>query len=243
LYMHNETVNIFSHLLPSIFFIAAEGCIYTYFQYKFPESKILDRLVFALYLLTAAVCMACSAIYHTVLNHSEKVAKRSLQFDLAGILVLTWGIFWSAIYVAFYCETNIRWGYWAMSLFLCLSAITMLMRPSLQGQQWRTLRICTFIGTGLSGFIPIIHGIALFGFKHMTKQTGIPYYLGEGVLLGLGAFFYGSRIPECKRPGKFDIYGASHQIFHVLVVLATIVHLVAITLVYDHNYHHSKCRS
>ena len=111
LYMHNETINIFSHLLPSIFFIAAEGYIYTYFPYKFPESKILDRLVFALYLLTAAVCMACSAAYHTVLNHSEKVAKTSLQYDLAGILVLTWGIFWSAIYVAFYCETNIRWRY------------------------------------------------------------------------------------------------------------------------------------
>jgi adiponectin receptor len=49
------------------------------------------------------------------------------------------------------------------------------------------------------------------------------------------------RIPESFKPGKFDIVGSSHQIFHVLVVLATVVHLVGILLAFDYNYHHRVC--
>ncbi len=44
--------------------------------------------------------------------------------------------------------------------------------------------------TGLSGFAPLAHGIQQFGFVQMIRQSGLPYYLGEGVLLGLGAVVY-----------------------------------------------------
>lgn len=30
----------------------------------------------------------------------------------------------------------------------------------------------------------------MFGFVQMLKQSGMPYYLAEGALLGLGAFIY-----------------------------------------------------
>jgi adiponectin receptor len=50
--------------------------------------------------------------------------------------------------------------------------------------------VCTFVGTGLSGLAPLIHGIILFGFSKMAKQSGMPYYLAEGFLLLLGALFY-----------------------------------------------------
>lgn len=46
------------------------------------------------------------------------------------------------------------------------------------------------MGTALSGFAPLIHGIKLFGFSQMVKQSGILYYFGEGILLIIGVFFY-----------------------------------------------------
>lgn len=43
------------------------------------------------------------------------------------------------------------------------------------------------------------------------------------------------------RPGTFDIYGSSHQLFHVLVVMATVLHLVGIFEAFDYNYYNRKC--
>jgi adiponectin receptor len=48
-------------------------------------------------------------------------------------------------------------------------------------------------------------------------------------------------MPEATKPGRFDYFGCSHQIFHVLVVMATIVQLVGIMKAYDYNYYHRTC--
>ncbi|KAK6512365.1 hypothetical protein TWF481_001253 [Arthrobotrys musiformis] len=103
-------------------------------------------------------------------------------------------------------------------------------------------RTLTFFGTGLAGFVPLVHGAALFGVEKMMKQSGMPYYFLEGLLLAIGAAFYGTRFPESRWPGKFDIWFSSHQIFHVFVVLAIAVHWVGIMLAYDYNYTHRQCK-
>lgn len=41
----------------------------------------------------------------------------------------------------------------------------------------------------------------------------------KAVCLILAALFYGSHLPEALLPGKFDILGSSHQLFHVFVYL------------------------
>ena len=94
---------------------------------------------------------------------------------------------------------------------------------------------------GLSGFAPLIHGLKIFGFDQMNRQSGMPYYLLEGLLLILGAVFYATRTPESIRPGKFDIWGCSHQIFHLLVVAATIVQAYGILRAFDYNYSQRIC--
>lgn len=52
------------------------------------------------------------------------------------------------------------------------------------------LRTYTFVATGLSSFAPLVHGIKLFGLSQMLKQSGMPYYLTEGVLYILRAIVY-----------------------------------------------------
>lgn len=46
----------------------------------------------------------------------------------------------------------------------------------------------------------------------------------------LGTGFYVSRVPERWRPGKFDMAGHSHQIFHMFVVAGAMAHYVAALL-------------
>ncbi|XP_068309430.1 heptahelical transmembrane protein 3-like isoform X4 [Pyrus communis] len=48
-----------------------------------------------------------------------------------------------------------------------------------------------------------------------------------------GAAFYVIRIPERWKPGKFDVVGHSHQIFHIFVVLGALAHSAATLVVMD----------
>jgi adiponectin receptor len=114
LYLHNETVNIYSHLLPGILFLAGEAMIYQYFEASYPMATIPDRLIFAFFLLTAVTCFCLSAMFHTFLSHSPLVSHIWLQLDFVGIIVLTFGDFVSGIYVGFYCEPGLQKVYFTM---------------------------------------------------------------------------------------------------------------------------------
>lgn len=50
-----------------------------------------------------------------------------------------------------------------------------------------------------------------------------------------------SHFPESWKPGKFDIWGASHQVFHIFVVLAAGVHLYGIISAFRWNYENPRC--
>ena len=50
-----------------------------------------------------------------------------------------------------------------------------------------------------------------------------------------------SHFPERWKPERFDIWGASHQIFHVFVVLAAVIHMYALFAVFDWIYKNSQC--
>ncbi|CAG8226752.1 unnamed protein product [Penicillium salamii] len=239
--LHTETVNIYSHLIPAILFTFVEAGVFGYLQIKYPQATLGDQFIFAIFLQSATICLGFSAAYHTLMNHSHAVCGLWLQFDFVGIIVLTIGKFISGINMVFYCERTLKQVYWAMILTLGLLTISILLNPKFSGRSWRTFRVCAFVATGLSGFAPLAHGIKIFGFSQMAKQSGMPYYLVEGILLVLGAVVYATRVPESLMPGKFNIFGSSHQIFHILVVLATGVHFLGILNAFDYNYHHRSC--
>lgn len=114
LYLHNETVNIFSHLIPALVFLTAEAWIFSFFKAHYPQAKSVEQFIFAFFLLTAFVCFGLSATYHTMMNHSAKVSNLWLRIDFVGIVVLILGDFISGVYVGFYCEPTLQKVYWAM---------------------------------------------------------------------------------------------------------------------------------
>ena len=101
-YIHNETSNIFSHLLPAVFCAIYEGYILTSFHGAYPAASQLDKYIFAFFTLTAASCLAISSAYHTLMNHSARVAALWHRIDYLGIILLTLGDFVSGIFVLFY---------------------------------------------------------------------------------------------------------------------------------------------
>ncbi|PTB71301.1 mPR-like GPCR protein, partial [Trichoderma longibrachiatum ATCC 18648] len=205
LYIHNESVNIFSHLIPAVVFLLGECYILEYLNSRYDDVAWSDFFIFALFLLTAVACLGLSATYHTLANHSSEVDQLFLRFDLVGIVLLTLGDFVSGIYMVFWCESLQRKIYWSMIGVLGSLTIFIMLNPMFHGRKFRVFRVLAFVGTGLSGFAPLIHGITIFGFSQMMKQSGMPYYLVEGAFLLLGALVYATKFPECLYPGKFDI--------------------------------------
>lgn len=50
-----------------------------------------------------------------------------------------------------------------------------------------------------------------------------------------------TRIPERWRPGAFDLWGQSHQIFHVLMAVGLTVHFFAFAKAFDYAHTIKRC--
>ena len=70
----------------------------------------------------------------------------------------------------------------------------------------------------------------------MRSQIGLDWVLLQGFLYILGATIYAVRVPERLRPGQFDVLGSSHQIFHVLVLMAVLAHLKGLLKAFDFRH-------
>jgi len=89
---------------------------------------------------------------------------------------------------------------------------------------------------GLSAVFPVFHGLQMYGLQQMRSQIGLFWLVLQGALYIAGAAIYACRIPESFHPGRYDNFGASHQIFHVFVVLAAASHLVGLLKAFDYRH-------
>ncbi len=113
MYLHNETVNIYSHLIPAIISLLGNWFLLTTSQCASPRLHI-DRLVFHGYLATSFLCFGVSSTFHTLLCHSHSYFDLWLRLDYVAIIFQILGSFISGIYIGFYCEPHLQKLYWSM---------------------------------------------------------------------------------------------------------------------------------
>ena len=113
-YLHNESVNIWTHLLGAILAVISALVMYTSIRPRFAKATNEDVLAFSCFFLGAAVCLGMSATYHTLNNHSETVANWGQRLDHIGIVFLIWGSFIPSIYYGYSAEPGLIRVYWSM---------------------------------------------------------------------------------------------------------------------------------
>lgn len=118
LYIHNETVNIYSHLLGAVLALISGVTLYSVLGPRYGTATREDVWAFSCFFLGAIACLGMSATYHTISNHSHEVAKWGNQLDYAGIVFLIWGSFIPVIYYGYQSEPQLMKSYWAMVRFL-----------------------------------------------------------------------------------------------------------------------------
>ena len=274
-YLHNESVNIHSHLLGSFLFLCLSFSVYAFREYPVSSS---DIVAFGCFFFGAVICLGMSATYHILSNHSPSVNKFSNQLDYVGIVALITGSFIPSIYYGFFCEPALQRLYWGMvsiqavhaspkthwraqilSIGTCCTVVSI--DSKFRTPKWRTFRAAMFVAMGLSAVFPVIHGLILHGFASMDRRIGLTWLVVQGILYVAGAGLYAvgipqllfvlmqywttdvkqARVPECLNPGKYDLYGSSHQIFHVLIILAAMSHLMSLLTAFEHVQMATEC--
>ncbi|KAG9147535.1 hypothetical protein Leryth_007330 [Lithospermum erythrorhizon] len=186
----------------------------------------ITRWPFYAFLGGAMFCLLASSTCHLLTCHSERLSYIMLRLDYAGIAALISTSFYPPVYYSFMCYPFFCNLYLGFITLLGLGTILVSLLPVFQSPEYRVLRASLFFGMGVSGAVPILHKLVIYWDKpEALHTTGYEFLMGA--LYGLGALIYAMRIPERWKPGKFDIAGNSHQIFHVLVVAGAYTHYQA----------------
>ncbi|KAK9453112.1 hemolysin-III related-domain-containing protein [Dipodascopsis uninucleata] len=235
-YFHNESINIYSHLLGSLFFLSFIGVTLHMYLPKYPSTSSLDFLVFMAFFVGAVLCLGMSSTYHCINCHSESVAKFGNRLDYLGIIFLIVGSFIPSIYYGLYSIPQYMPVFFGLVLGLGTLCTIVTLRKEFATPTWRPFRALMFVIFGLSGIIPITFAGSRLGYHELSERIGLPFLIAEGALYIAGAAIYAARVPERFKPGAFDLIGSSHQIFHFFVLAAAISHLRGIIIGYENTH-------
>lgn len=183
----------------------------------------ITRWPFFAFLGGAMFCLLASSTCHLLACYSERLSYIMLRLDYAGIAALIATSFYPPVYYSFMCSPFFCNLYLGIITVLGVATGIFSLLPMFQRPQFRKFRASLFFGMGMSGIAPIMHKLILFKNQPEAVQT-TGYEVLMGTLYGLGALIYATRIPERWKPGRFDIAGHSHQLFHVLVVAGAYTH-------------------
>lgn len=227
--VHNETVNIWTHLLGALVFPAAGLGLYGLVAPRYGSASRADVLVFGCFFAGAALCLGMSATYHALSNHSANVAKWGNKLDYTGIVCLIVGSYVPALYYGLFCLPHLMTVYLCGICVLGLGCGVVSWVEKFRTPQWRPYRALMFVGLGASGVLPVCHALSVYGYQALDQQMGLTWVLLQGFLYIAGAALYAARWPERNFPVTFDIWGSSHQLFHILILFAAASHLTGMT--------------
>lgn len=106
-YLHNESVNIWSHLVGAV--VAVAGALYLHHAIhpRYASAAAPDVLVFSCFFGGAVLCLGMSATFHALIDHSEQVARWGNKLDYTGIVALIVGSYVPALFYGFFCRPTL----------------------------------------------------------------------------------------------------------------------------------------
>ncbi|CAD5231035.1 unnamed protein product [Bursaphelenchus okinawaensis] len=212
---HTETMNIWSHFVGALMFVAA---MIVFLSAPITQS-LENKLIFLIFFAGIITCLLFSTLFHAIHCHSEKMFKTVIKLDYCGVILSMCTSFVPWTYYAFYCQRIYMWVYIAQIASLSIGALIVSLMDRFAAPKYRPLRALVFSGLGLSLMIPLVHLIYQNGLNYAFQYAGLAWLLLNLLFSAVGLTMYCLQLPERFKPGYFDIFGHSHQIMHVLTVL------------------------
>ena len=240
--LHMESVNIWTHLVGSLAFLALGVHLYLYTSVsRSLHPDLHDTFAFGISFLAATVCFSLSTTFHTLRSHSYNVHHFWGKMDILGVCVLALGGGTSMTFYAFYCDPTVQWIYWILNITSAGATAVTLFDTGGGGNKMRTMRGGVFSALALSAMLPAFHSVALTGWDRACNEIGVHWYLAEALTLLLGVGLFVGRLPERLSPGSFDIWGHSHQLFHICAVIGTGFHVLGLKRAFEYRHNSMSC--
>ena len=225
---HNDVGNFWTHFIPL--------CVWLWWLYRLSFRLDLTNPYF--YPLVCFWAGSCSYAFFSCIAHMFSVVSftvRTVCFMLDYLGIAMYGLGCSL--VIFFYEQPIQhiWVDWFEQKWLVLSlqmvlAINATLVCSLSRFFWKnqrfTIRALAFVFPYILMMVPFIQRV------HVCVKTGnecvpetLHLHLLCVVVTHVVAFFFVTKIPERFSPGRFDIIGQSHQLFHIAAVILTSIQM------------------
>jgi len=221
--LHNETANIWTHLVALLGALPLHGRISLSADLLLhPQAQWATAAAITSFCVAAECCFGFSVLYHTFKCHSGRSYLRLLLLDQLGIILLIVSSFLPGLQLAFYCKPNIAAIYCVIIGAALLVGITLIWMQAQHPERQDLQPIIQnfFVGTVVFGLLPASH----FVVDALGKPEAqfVNYLAGMFGAFGVGFVFYAAKIPEKLAPGRFDLLFASHQLWHVFVALGAL---------------------
>lgn len=204
-----------------------------------PAAAEAARWPFFVFLGGTMFCLLSSSACHLLCCHSHRLNLFLLRMDYVGIAIMIVASFFPPIYYVFQCDPH-----WKVTYLVAISAmgfvtVFTLLSPQLSTGEFRAYRALLFSGMGFFGFVPAVHA-AVVNWGEPRRNVTLAYEAAMAASYLTGTIFYVTRVPERWKPGRFDIAGHSHQIFHVFVIAGAAAHYGA-AVVFLQRRDHVRC--
>jgi len=231
--VHNETVNFWTHFIPSVLFglVALPYAVGIHLA----QESFADRAFMAAYVIAAAACHSASSAYHLFACRSERAFSRLCRIDYKGIVSLICASQLPALNVIIARKDGVLGAISLIALVVIwavgMPLMSILERRALDGLKNMLMIAMAVYGTLWALALRALDAAAYYapGEWSFYASRTLPMY----GLYTLGFIVFGLRVPERWIPGRFDLIGHSHQIWHVAVTAACVMWLIALLQFHD----------
>ncbi|XP_069796514.1 membrane progestin receptor delta [Narcine bancroftii] len=229
--MTNETLNIWTHFLPTWYFVWR--WLVLWFSVDFSNEPYAWPLF--VYLLSSCLYPFTSSCAHTFSTMSAHARHICYFFDYGALSLYSLGcaITYQAYVMADRWINNTLHSCFVLvavfntlvcTTLSCYSRFLELEQPKLS----KSLRLIAFTYPFLFDNVPLFHRLFLCWGEDCSHNTSVPTHYCHLLFAFLTCFLFASHLPERLAPGCFDYIGHSHQLFHICAVAGTHFQLEAI---------------
>ena len=224
--IHNDTFNIWSHLSGAILFLILLPYTIRLINEENSDDTRgrLDATAFSIYLIGGILMYSCSVVYHVFWPMSKSTAITCAKVDYMGIVFMIWGSYYPFIRFLFYDDPKIYVTYGYSLVFVAIACSCSLFPTYMQQPKFRLIRQVIFWCLGSVIPVVMLHGVLRYGASSREmKLFGYPLLYGCFVYL-VGSVLFAMQAPEKYYPGRCDKCGSSHNIMHICVLVASLMH-------------------
>uniref|UniRef100_A0A3Q3X3M4 Uncharacterized protein n=1 Tax=Mola mola TaxID=94237 RepID=A0A3Q3X3M4_MOLML len=222
--MTNETVNIWTHFLPTWYFLWRFSVLCSTLNFM-TDSYTWPLLV---YMLLICIYPFTSSCAHTFSSMSPESRHICYFFDYGALSLYSLGC---AVSYGYYVIPDSWVNSWLQQHFVTIAIGNTLFCTSLScysrflelqfPQRSKVLRTGAFVFPFIFDTTPLFYRLLLCCGGSCSPSDALSSHCYHLLFAFLTCFLFTAHLPERLAPGRFDYFGHSHQLFHVSAVLGT----------------------